>query len=1258
MKVQSQRGVALVITLVMLSVVTFMAITFLAVSRRERTSVGVTEDQTTARLMADTAVARAQADLISRMLSERTLLAYDFMASTNFISPYGFVRGNTSVTNVNYNFLSSGGTLGADDRLRNIANLQYYARPPVYIRTNSNITLPLDFRFYLDLNRNGRFETNGKLPVVGRFGGFVASNGTEISMTGPGVVSNFFTGDPEWVGILQNPDGRHSASNRFIGRYAFLVLPAGKSLDLNYTYNATRTELVTNSFGYYRNQGIGSWELNLGAFLRDLNTNVWRTYNYNGFGAPIGTESSEDAVGFLRYRYGNDYRNLSSVFTLFGATGSRWFEFDLIDSYADGPLPVVASPDYLHLSPTEVDNPRNPWAGSDNPNGYFDISELFDSTKVPNTGPAGFRYLDRLALAQSAVSSYDRYTFYRWLSQMGMDSAPPAADQIHLNFNNLPPNSATNFIPWTATEFFTTTAERILEVAKVTNIFRTTSGKLATNCIVGDTYVRTGFSLTNILIYPTNEYTASVHRLLQVAVNIYDATTNRPATPFPHLPSVFRPKFGVNGTNIFITGFTEVTNANFVSSITPRNLTLAKDRSGIETDPNPVVYGVPFLIGAKKGFPNFNEFALQNVTQIARKMEVRKLRATDVYPTQTNLMYLLSVSNMFGIECWNSYTQDFNRSLRIRVGGLFTEMLATTNPAGGYQSLVQSAVPYATNIALSRWLSNQFLLPVVRSVTFLPESRYDINTRRFWPISTNDVYGIGGNLFVPDWSLFVTNQFYYALVDESVKPERLVDFVSFANIGTRLDLTKEIASTSVLPTMSGGGEPPNSWLTNRVGGATVRTPTEGMLNQIWISLGQPSISERQWANYSRNEVGGMDRAKSIDLLRRFVGLTPLVYTNNGAVDPLRAELTGKLAFQAAFTPIRKLYQQMSWQANDPLVHYMTSDLLDPENSPNNPARTNSVRFADPPQMRITNDNLGVLNERYRPWGGNPGKSSDEQAYGWRVKDPMVRSSSDWDFPGHPLPSVGWIGRVHRGTPWQTVYLKSGIEPATNWVKWAGSFGTHPTNDWKLVDLFTAAPNDNASRGALGVNQANLAAWSAVLSGVSVLTNTTRSTESVTNQKVGVRELLIQPDGMAGATQLRRIVDGINRTRQRETNGLFQSLGRILATPELTATSPFLDTRQGSQRDFDHLLNDAVMERIPQQILSLLKPDEPRFVVYAFGQALREAPNSVYLGSGVFNRLCTNYQVKAEFVTKTVIRLEGTIAQPRAVIESYNELQGE
>src|SRR5436190_20675944 len=75
-------------------------------------------------------------------------------------------------------------------------------------------------------------------------------------------------------------------------------------------------------------------------------------------------------------------------------------------------------------------------------------------------------------------------------------------------------------------------------------------------------------SLTRIQIYPTNHYTPSVHRLLQLTANIYDATTDRSFAfknpvgyPAPAFPAVFKPKFqSFNGGNeICISGYAAVT---------------------------------------------------------------------------------------------------------------------------------------------------------------------------------------------------------------------------------------------------------------------------------------------------------------------------------------------------------------------------------------------------------------------------------------------------------------------------------------------------------------------------------------------------------------------------------------------------------------------------------------------------------------------------------------------------------------------------
>src|SRR5437762_1498160 len=146
---KSQHGVALVITLVLLAIVTVMAVLFLGMSRRERASVTLNANLTDAKLAADSAAARAEAEVVARITAQTNLFAYDFMVSTNFISPKGFRSGWISVTNVSYNY-PSGLPLTPNDFSLNLRNLYYDPRPPVFVVTNTT-TGASEFRYYLDL---------------------------------------------------------------------------------------------------------------------------------------------------------------------------------------------------------------------------------------------------------------------------------------------------------------------------------------------------------------------------------------------------------------------------------------------------------------------------------------------------------------------------------------------------------------------------------------------------------------------------------------------------------------------------------------------------------------------------------------------------------------------------------------------------------------------------------------------------------------------------------------------------------------------------------------------------------------------------------------------------------------------------------------------------------------------------------------------------------------------------------------------------
>src|SRR5687767_3025316 len=103
----SQRGVALVITLILLSVITFLAITILAVARREKGSVSVSTEQKVATFAAESAVQHATAAINAAILASDNALNFDLLVSTNFANPNGFdptaqPQVSPNATNVNY----------------------------------------------------------------------------------------------------------------------------------------------------------------------------------------------------------------------------------------------------------------------------------------------------------------------------------------------------------------------------------------------------------------------------------------------------------------------------------------------------------------------------------------------------------------------------------------------------------------------------------------------------------------------------------------------------------------------------------------------------------------------------------------------------------------------------------------------------------------------------------------------------------------------------------------------------------------------------------------------------------------------------------------------------------------------------------------------------------------------------------------------------------------------------------------------------
>src|SRR5439155_21211667 len=119
----------------------------------------------------------------------------------------------------------------------------------------------------------------------------------------------------------------------------------------------------------------------------------------------------------------------------------------------------------------------------------------------------------RLQLALAGRGTYNQDTVYRLMAQLGTDSLPANRNKLNLNYANanantgvIDPSLTTRFDAWTPLGFFTNAADLMLR--SQSSVVLSSLGVSATSYPL---------SLTNIPVYPTNLYAASVHRLLQLA---------------------------------------------------------------------------------------------------------------------------------------------------------------------------------------------------------------------------------------------------------------------------------------------------------------------------------------------------------------------------------------------------------------------------------------------------------------------------------------------------------------------------------------------------------------------------------------------------------------------------------------------------------------------------------------------------------------------------------------------------------------------
>ena len=227
--------------------------------------------------------------------------------------------------------------------------------------------------------------------------------------------------------------------------------------------------------------------------------------------------------------------------------------------------------------------------------------------------------------------------------------------------------------------------------------------------------------------------------------------------------------------------------------------------------------------------------------------------------------------------------------------------------------------------------------------------------------------------------------------------------------------------------------------------------------------------------------------------------------------------------------------------------------------------------------------------------------TDPEAYNLALKDPQVWTSDQWDFPTGQGPILTALGRVHRGTPWQTLYLKSAVARVDEWMTqssdylWAPTNAAqfvrdHPTNDWALVGLAASLLNTNSLDQLISMNDPRPGAWAKVWDGLTVLSNSLSTEELLTVfrpvSSPNSFDTLVMTSNSPPAAVL---TDALSRARALQPSRRFNGWVDFFQVPELSLNSPWFGETDDIQRQL--AISDAAYEAIPNQLLARLRTQD-------------------------------------------------------------------
>ncbi|MGP8200889.1 MAG: hypothetical protein ACLQU4_15460 [Limisphaerales bacterium] len=328
------------------------------------------------------------------------------------------------------------------------------------------------------------------------------------------------------------------------------------------------------------------------------------------------------------------------------------------------------------------------------------------------------------------------------------------------------------------------------------------------------------------------------------------------------------------------------------------------------TDPtittNDNVWGVPWVVGAKGQIPAFNEYCYSTEVFVGRDLifvrypsGVPGLYVTNRPPQYTNQFFMMLIPNAFGAEVWNFYPTAFTNSVTLVLSNQVS--ITLTN---NYNFGTNLAFNSSTNMSIDSWPSGQpyqyfnppgFVIPLFTNTVLLPPSYWSESTKQFVAFTNGVTSFLASDLQqtgwpVHDWTLNITNNLIYALVDNG--SGHVLDFVNLGAFGSSLDFNQALTNIS---------EYPSVWIVAPATDAPHSQMSEGARNQIVMGIEQ---------------TGGQVFYDSL------LGLPGGYPSSLGYFSPPTGQDIG---------PANAIFiQSCSWQAGNPLVHYTLEDLTNPE----------------------------------------------------------------------------------------------------------------------------------------------------------------------------------------------------------------------------------------------------------------------------------------------------------------------------------------